>query len=62
MTLAVGQVVIPVDISLFIFGCAMQLAGSKFPQPGIEPVSLQWKHRVLTTEEPEKSLFGCILK
>ena len=25
------------------------------PQPGIEPVSLQWKHEILTTRPPGKS-------
>ena len=29
--------------------------GALFPQPGIEPMPLHWKHRVLTTRLPGKS-------
>ena len=39
------------------FGCAMRYAGSQFPVQGSNPRPLQWKHRVLTTGPPGKSLF-----
>ena len=44
----------------FLFGVGggrtMWLAGSQFPNQGLNPCSLQWKHRVLTTGPPRNSL------
>ena len=40
----------------FFFGYVMWLAGSQFPDQGMNPHPWQWEHRVLTTEPPENSL------
>ena len=40
----------------FLFGCAVQHAGSQFPDQGSNPCPLQWKHRVLTIGPPANSL------
>ena len=37
---------------LFLFGHNMRLAGSFFPDHGLNPCPLQWKHGVLTTGPP----------
>ena len=41
---------------LLFFGCAAQLMGSQFPNQGSNLIPQQWKHRVLTTGLPGKSL------
>ena len=42
--------------SFFFFSdCATRLAGSQFPDQGLNPGPLQWKCRVLTTGQPGNS-------
>ena len=40
---------------LFIFWPCPKARRILAPQPGIEPVPLHWKHRVLTTGLPERT-------
>ena len=40
----------------FFFGCALVAFGILALWPGIEPTPLHWKHGVITTEPPGKSL------
>ena len=40
---------------LFFFCCTGQHVGSQFPNQGLNPRPLQWKHRDLTTALPGKS-------
>ena len=44
---------------LFLFFCHMA-CGILVPQPGIEPVSLHWKHRVLNTGPTGRSSVGSL--
>ena len=45
------------DVLLFsFFGCTAHLTGPLFPYQGSNPHVLHWKHRVLTTGTPGKSL------
>ena len=45
------------DVLLFsFFGCTAHLMGPSFPYQGSNPHVLHWKHRVLTTGTPGKSL------
>ena len=43
-------------IYLFIFGHTIRLAGSQFPDRGLNPRPWQWKLRILTTRLPGNSL------
>ena len=47
-------------IFFFFFGHAMQLAGSQFPSQDLNLGPRQWKHRVLTTGLPGKSLLDLV--
>ena len=40
---------------LFFFGCTVWHVGSYFPDQGLNPRPLHWKHGVLTTGPPGKS-------
>ena len=40
----------------FFFGRTVQHMGSYFPNQGLNPHTLQWKHRVLPTGQPGNSL------
>ena len=42
-------------LCFYIFGCALGLAGSQFPDQGLNPCHWQWKCRVLTTGPPWNS-------
>ena len=45
----------------FFFGLTVQHVGSKFPNQEWNPHPLQWKHKVLTTQPPGKSLLCVFL-
>ena len=45
------------SILFFKFGCAMWHTALQFPDEGLNLRPLHWKHKVLTTEPPGKSLF-----
>ena len=48
-------VVLPFHIYFILFCHAMQHLGSFFPDQGLNPCPLHWKHRVITTGPPGKS-------
>ena len=43
-------------LNIFLFGSAVQHAGSQFPHQESDPHSLCWECRVLTTEQGSPSL------
>ena len=45
-----------------LFCCTVWPEGSYFPDQGLNPCPLQWKHRFLTTEPPRKSQMAGALK
>ena len=40
---------------IYFFGCTVRHLGSHFPDQGLNPCPVQWKHGVLTTGPPGKS-------
>ena len=49
------RVCVCVCVCVCVFGCAIWLVGSKFPDQGSNPGPRHWKHRVLTTGPPGNS-------
>ena len=47
---------------VFFFACTARLVGCQFPDQGLNPCHLQWKHGALTTGWPGNSLHNLFRK